>query len=349
MRYVPGNLVAIYEGQSAKRTKRAFTSSKGGVLFLDEAYSLKACGQYANQAAGMILTETDKPSFDAGIMLVAGYQGSMKEGFDDVNQGFDRRFKKIVTFEDFNTDELIEVFQLSLKKQCDSGRIRVLENGFLPALRQRLVSDEGRWSKINGAFGNGLLEKLNSVLDRRTADEEAPGNVFSLVDLKVAYDEYRKDLPPLDQVSEQVLADINERKLDCFVAADGKARRVATGNLKRFIYKLFVEERVHLLKTDYDDDRSVQCPWCENSTIVCLQSHFYCMFEDEGKKRCGWDFPAICPFCKLTEIRPPTTNDLVFTCACKNGCHLADALIIDPLNPNQYLQIPKRVGLGSSW
>ena len=98
-------LVAGFSGQTAIKT-----SAIGGVLFIDEAYTLKSNDQdaFGNEAIDTLLKrlEDDRGKF---ICIVAGYTDQMHD-FIDANPGLKSRFTQTIHFEDYNPDELTQIF-----------------------------------------------------------------------------------------------------------------------------------------------------------------------------------------------------------------------------------------------
>ncbi len=107
------DLVANYIGQTSEKTNQVIDTAMGGILFIDEAYSLvvkNSPKDFGSQAIQTLLKrmEDDKGKF---ILITAGYPNEMKE-FLNSNPGLDSRFRKKITFEDYNKDELFEIFKL---------------------------------------------------------------------------------------------------------------------------------------------------------------------------------------------------------------------------------------------
>ena len=108
-------LVAGYSGQTAIKTNQLIDSAMGGVLFIDEAYTLKSSDNdsFGSEAIDTLLKrlEDDRGKF---ICIVAGYTNQMHE-FIDTNPGLKSRFTQTIHFDDYTPDELTEIF-LNLAK-----------------------------------------------------------------------------------------------------------------------------------------------------------------------------------------------------------------------------------------
>ena len=103
-------LVAGFSGQTAIKTNQLIDSAMGGVLFIDEAYTLKSSDgdSFGAEAIDTLLKrlEDDRGKF---ICIVAGYTDQMHD-FIDTNPGLKSRFTQTIHFEDYTPDELTEIF-----------------------------------------------------------------------------------------------------------------------------------------------------------------------------------------------------------------------------------------------
>ena len=103
-------LVAGFAGQTAIKTNQLIDSAIGGVLFIDEAYTLKSNDQdsFGAEAIDTLLKrlEDDRGKF---ICIVAGYTDNMHD-FIDSNPGLKSRFTQTIRFDDYTPDELTQIF-----------------------------------------------------------------------------------------------------------------------------------------------------------------------------------------------------------------------------------------------
>ncbi len=110
-------LVAGYSGQTAIKTKAVLEKAKGGVLFIDEAYSLVPEGSnedFGKESISTILKFMEDNRGDFAL-IVAGYSKEMKT-FLDSNSGLSSRFNDIVDFKDYGADDLDKIMTINLKK-----------------------------------------------------------------------------------------------------------------------------------------------------------------------------------------------------------------------------------------
>lgn len=179
-------LVAGYSGQTAIKTNQIIDSAIGGVLFIDEAYTLKS-GDNDSFGAEAIDTLLKRLEDDRGkfVCIVAGYTDQM-HGFIDSNPGLKSRFTQSIHFEDYTSAELTEIFMKMMEAKSftldDAARqaVRRLfeqmylrrDKNFGNAREVRRIFDETleRQSKrLMGELGNPSLDEAEMY--RVTADD----------------------------------------------------------------------------------------------------------------------------------------------------------------------------------
>jgi hypothetical protein len=105
-------LVAGYLGQTAMKTADVVKSAEGGVLFIDEAYSLSG-DQYGTEAIDTLVKEMEDKRDDL-VIIVAGYPLPMAV-FISQNPGLESRFRTTIDFVDYTDDELVQIFGVLAK------------------------------------------------------------------------------------------------------------------------------------------------------------------------------------------------------------------------------------------
>ncbi len=124
-------LVAGYVGQTAITTQEKIEQAKGGILFVDEAYTLaKEGNDFGQEAIDTILKAMEDNREDL-VVIVAGYTEPMMK-FINSNPGLRSRFNKYLYFEDYTADELNAIFDLQCRKysyhMSDETREKVRES-----------------------------------------------------------------------------------------------------------------------------------------------------------------------------------------------------------------------------
>jgi len=109
------DLVGRYVGETAQKTKAVLESALGGILFIDEAYTLVRGGEndFGKEAIDTIVPFMEDHRNDF-ILIVAGYPNDMKN-FLDANSGLKSRFNHNIEFEDYSNEEMLEIFYIYLK------------------------------------------------------------------------------------------------------------------------------------------------------------------------------------------------------------------------------------------
>ena len=164
------DLVAQYVGQTAPMVKSVFQRAKGGVLFIDEAYSLldKGNGRFGDEALNMIVQEMENNRKDT-IVIFAGYPDEMDEFFLR-NPGLRSRVPFRVRFDDYTTDELSDICELEAGKRGFLIDVKAKE-----LIKEICESSTGNIENGNGRFCRNLVEKavLNFALRNYGGDEAA--------------------------------------------------------------------------------------------------------------------------------------------------------------------------------
>lgn len=104
-------LVGEYIGHTSPKTKAIIEKAVGGVLFIDEAYSLNSHNEndFGNESVETLLKYMEDYRDDL-VVIVAGYPDKMRN-FINSNPGLSSRFSKTIYFEDYSTEELIAIFK----------------------------------------------------------------------------------------------------------------------------------------------------------------------------------------------------------------------------------------------
>jgi hypothetical protein len=178
-----GDLVGEYIGQTAPRTTAKFNQATGGVLFIDEAYSLipPDSGRDFGHEAVATLLKLMEDHRDEVVVIVAGYPREMQR-FLESNTGLASRFPKTLTFADYDADELVRIFRL-IAEQAGFTVAPDVDEGL-----RRLVPSPRPVGFGNGRFVRNVFEEAVSRQAMRIVDGTAttPEQVRTLL---------RSDLP----------------------------------------------------------------------------------------------------------------------------------------------------------
>ncbi|MCL1822232.1 MAG: AAA family ATPase, partial [Prolixibacteraceae bacterium] len=217
------HLLSSFMNETAKVVDKACDEAMGGILFIDEAYTLTAMDKAGNQdksgleAVEALMTRMVK---DAGkfVVVCAGYRKEMEEFIDNANPGFKRRFTTPLHIEDYTAPQLVDIFILNAKKQkltlTDEAkdRLRKLVNQMVDA-KSANFGNAGEMTK--------LLEKTKIRKSNRLAGLMAKGEEIT----QTMFQTFEADDIPYDAPK---AIDINEcmKELDNLIGLDAVKREV---------------------------------------------------------------------------------------------------------------------------
>lgn len=162
-----GGLVAGYVGQTALKTQEKIDEAMGGVLFIDEAYTLAKGGADFGQEAIDTILKAMEDKRDSFVVIVAGYSEPM-ERFLESNPGLKSRFNKNIIFEDYSRAELISILK-SFCAQNDMALTTEAEQDIDYYLEWLISNKPDNFA--NGREMRNLFETMYSNQANRLADE----------------------------------------------------------------------------------------------------------------------------------------------------------------------------------
>lgn len=163
------DLIAGYQGQTALKVHKVIEEAKGGVLFIDEAYSITE-NENTDSYGRECLTELTKALEDYRedlVVIVAGYTEPMNAFFES-NQGLKSRFNTFIEFEDYSSTELVSILLLMCKS-----------NDY--------ILTEAAKEKIQSYFENQVVNKddnfANGRIARNTYDDLVMNHARRVINL----------------------------------------------------------------------------------------------------------------------------------------------------------------------
>lgn len=166
------DLIAGYQGQTALKVKDIIERAKGGVLFIDEAYSITE-NDHSDSYGRECLTELTKALEDYRddlVVIVAGYTEPMQHFFES-NPGLKSRFNTIIEFDDYNEAELEKM----LLMMCAKNDYKLADEAFNHIKEKLSNAVQNKDDKFaNGRLVRNLYEKIVMNHARRVAAIETP-------------------------------------------------------------------------------------------------------------------------------------------------------------------------------
>lgn len=168
-------LVGGYVGQTAIKTQGVIQQALGGVLFIDEAYTLARgndSNDYGQEAIDTILKAMEDHRDDL-VVIVAGYPDLM-ERFVNSNPGLKSRFNKYIYFEDYTPEELLEIFDSMCKKSgliaTENARDLVLKHFEEKYANRNETFANGR--EVRNFFEKAVVNQANRLAQESYIDDE---------------------------------------------------------------------------------------------------------------------------------------------------------------------------------
>ena len=172
-----GSLVAEYAGQTAKKTEEIFKSALGGVLFIDEAYSITNAGSSFGQECIDTLVKLIEDYRGEIVVILAGYSKEMKD-FMKSNSGLESRFPLFVEFPDYSAEEL---YAIGLKMIESKGF--VLNDESMKAFRNE-ITDQKKIALDNSGNGRMIRNMIDEIIRKqsvRVVEEDVPESETNLI------------------------------------------------------------------------------------------------------------------------------------------------------------------------
>lgn len=195
------DLVAEYAGQTAQKTTERFQSALGGILFIDEAYTLSSQQDAFGKEAIDTLVKLMEDYQKEVVVILAGYQKEMRD-FIDRNPGLTSRFPLHIEFPDYTLEELFLI-----GKEMIKIRGFQLAEDAIPAFHE-LVSKAYKTMDVssgNARMIRNLVEEIIRNQSVRVASESIPKAELSLIISKDIQPEEKKEFYDLESALAKVI------------------------------------------------------------------------------------------------------------------------------------------------
>lgn len=165
-------MVGQYIGETEYKMNNLLARARGNILFIDEAYQLAEGGKsdFGRIVMNSLLTELGKNNLDM-VVILAGYTAPMKKLLES-NEGIESRFPNVFNFEDYTTEELLEIGKLMIRKQ-GFNLTKGAEQNMMTIIQTESEKPSPRFG--NGRFVSNLLQnEILATLGARTSKMENP-------------------------------------------------------------------------------------------------------------------------------------------------------------------------------
>ncbi len=166
-------LVAGYVGQTALKTKEKIDEAMGGILFIDEAYTLAKGGSDFGQEAIDTILKAMEDNRENFVVIVAGYPEPMEQ-FLGSNPGLKSRFNKNIMFDDYTEDELLHIlhafckpFSMKLSEEAE----RCVKT-YLHWLVQNKSENFANGREMRNLFELALSNQANRLAEKADISDE---------------------------------------------------------------------------------------------------------------------------------------------------------------------------------
>jgi len=190
------DLIGEHAGETAPKVEKVIESASGGILFIDEAYSLKL-GQNDTQGSEAIATliKAMEDHKDELVVIFAGYSKEMQE-FIRANSGIKSRIGYTIEFADYTEDELFDILKLKVNKIGFE-----IDNNVIPKIMELLKFGRNRKDFGNGRFVDNLLTEML----KKHSMKYKKDNIFILGE---------EDIPTIDELMYQATGERNPEKIE---------------------------------------------------------------------------------------------------------------------------------------
>ncbi len=181
------DLIAEYLGQTQGKTFNVVKSALGGVLFIDEAYSITAeKSEYGNECIATLLKMMEDYR-DKLIIIFAGYKDEMRD-FIDANPGLLSRIGYTINFPNFSIEELTQIFLNLLKKNN-----LTITNKALERLKKIIKESASVENFGNARYINNIFQKVLIQHAKNTEKSKEKVDLLEITEADIIYDKLIAD------------------------------------------------------------------------------------------------------------------------------------------------------------
>ena len=268
------DLVAEYLGQTAAKTGEVIDKAIGGVLFIDEAYSLcqGANNDYGSEAIATLIKAMEDHKGEL-VVIFAGYKKEMQD-FLEMNPGILSRIGYKFDFQDYTTSELMEIFYkkigkmgFSCEKECENKLLEIFEyfsrkksfgNGrFVDKLIQEIMmkhaTRDSKKIELITVEDFPTLSELNNSNETSETTEELLKNIIGLDKLKEKIKEFENYVQFVSSARKKNIHVPNQNLHMVFVGNPGTGKTTVARIMTKILYNAGIIHDNNLVEVERKD------------------------------------------------------------------------------------------------
>ena len=268
------DLVASYIGQTATKTSEVIDKAKGGVLFVDEAYTLssESKNDFGAEAIATLIKAMEDHK-DELVVIFAGYKNEMKD-FLDINPGISSRIGYTFDFEDYNIEELKQIFYkkiakmgFSYEEDCDVkltevcsyfskrksfGNGRFIDKLIQATMLKHATSDTDKLDVLVPS-DFPTIKELNNSNENDQTTKELLDNIIGLNDLKEKIKEFEDYVKFVSDARKKNISIPNQNLHMIFTGNPGTGKTTIARIMAKILYNAGIIHENKLVEVEKKD------------------------------------------------------------------------------------------------
>ena len=268
------DLIAEYIGQTAPKTAEVIKKAMGGVLFIDEAYTLTPSSErdFGGEAIATLIKAMEDHK-DEFVVIFAGYKDEMK-GFIDSNPGIASRIGYTFDFPDYNVDELYQIFDRKIKKmgftyteECEMkikklctyfsarkafGNGRFVDKLIQEILMKHAINNTDDITVIN-EDDIPTIKEFNNSTEPEEGTDELLENIVGLTNLKEKIKEFEQYVKFIKEAEKKNIKLPNQNMHMIFTGNPGVGKTTIARIMAKILYNAGILQENKLIEVERKD------------------------------------------------------------------------------------------------
>ena len=268
------DLIGQYLGQTAPKTYEVIKKAMGGVLFIDEAYSLASDnkGDYGSEAIATLIKSMEDHKNEL-VVIFAGYKNEMDK-FMDINPGITSRIGYTFDFEDYNSEELVQIFHKKIQNmgfecldECNEQLIKLCTyfsrrkdfgNGrFVDKLIQEVMLKHAinEYDNIKYITRSDipLISELNNATNNNQSTDELLEKIIGLDKLKLKIKEFEEYVKFIKNAEKHGIKIPNQNMHMIFTGNPGTGKTTIARIMAQILFNTGIIQENKLIEVERKD------------------------------------------------------------------------------------------------